>query len=185
MLNEQGKEVCRFCGESILADCGCKEETAPVRFAVFGEQRPQGSKQANAIYGRDGKPVMAGKRVVVVVREDNPKTKEWRRQVADAAAQAMEGRQLLIGGLKLEIQFYRVRPTGHFRTGKNAHLVRDSAPKYPTTKPDQLKLARAIEDALSGIVYRDDNQVVRHILAEDWGERYETLVTVTCLEKLR
>ena len=185
MLNAEGKEVCRFCGVSILVDCGCTEETAPVRFVVYGEQRPQGSKKANAVYGRDGKPVMAGKRVVVVVREDNPKTREWRRQVSDAAAQAMDGRQLLAGALKLEIQFLRVRPASHFRTGKNAHLVRDSAPKYPTTKPDQLKLARAIEDALSGIVYRDDNQVVRHILAEDWGERFETQVTVTCLEKLR
>lgn len=27
MLNEQGMEVCSFCGESILEDCGCKEET--------------------------------------------------------------------------------------------------------------------------------------------------------------
>jgi Holliday junction resolvase RusA-like endonuclease len=31
---------------------------------------------------------------------------------------------------------------------------------YPTTKPDSLKLARGAEDSLTGIIYRDDAQVI-------------------------
>ena len=31
---------------------------------------------------------------------------------------------------------------------------------YPITIPDCLKLGRAVEDSLSGIIYKDDSQVV-------------------------
>jgi Holliday junction resolvase RusA-like endonuclease len=38
------------------------------------------------------------------------------------------------------------------------------------TRPDVLKLARAAEDALTGIVWRDDSQIVHETLAKVYGE---------------
>ena len=38
--------------------------------------------------------------------------------------------------------------------------LKPSAPKHPIVKPDTTKLMRALEDALTGICWRDDTQVV-------------------------
>jgi Holliday junction resolvase RusA-like endonuclease len=37
-------------------------------------------------------------------------------------------------------------------------------------KPDVLKLARAVEDALTGILYRDDAQIVTEVLRKRYGD---------------
>ena len=61
----------------------------------------------------------------------------------------------------LKLIFFRRRPKGHYGTGRNAGLLKDSSPEYPTSKPDLDKLNRAISDALTGIVFKDDSQVVK------------------------
>jgi Holliday junction resolvase RusA-like endonuclease len=120
-----------------------------VLFVVRGKPEPGGSKTPGV--------TNSGRRFV---REANPAVKEWRRRVADAATQAMDGRALLAGELRLDVGFYLTRPKGHLGTGRNAGKVKASAPKRPTTKPDTTKLLRALEDALRGIVWADDCQVV-------------------------
>jgi Holliday junction resolvase RusA-like endonuclease len=72
----------------------------------------------------------------------------------------MEGRALFEGPLILTISIYRSRPKGHYGTGRNEGCLRMSAPFYPTTQPDTTKLVRGIEDAMTGVVYRDDAQIV-------------------------
>jgi len=54
------------------------------------------------------------------------------------------------------------RPKAHYGTGKNARMLKPSAPTEPTVKPDLIKMARAVEDAMSGIVYKDDSQVCKY-----------------------
>jgi Holliday junction resolvase RusA-like endonuclease len=44
--------------------------------------------------------------------------------------------------------FYLPRPGGHFGTGRNAGLVKNSAPLWPAVKPDLDKLERAVFDSL-------------------------------------
>lgn len=77
--------------------------------------------------------------------------------VSDAAVTAMAGRELIDGPCMLTVDFYMPRPKWHF--GKSG--LRSSAPRYPTTRPDATKLLRSTEDAMRGIVWRDDSQVVR------------------------
>ena len=74
--------------------------------------------------------------------------------------------------------FIRTRPKSHYRTGKNSHLLRDAAPTHPTVKPDVLKLARAAEDALTGILWRDVAQIIEEMLVKRFGDhpRCEILV---------
>lgn len=87
----------------------------------------------------------------------------------------MNDSALLEGPLRLSATFYLPRPKGHF--GKRG--IRPSAPKYPTTKPDCLKLGRAVEDGMIGVVYRDDAQIVQERLHKVYGEpaRCEILVS--------
>lgn len=130
-----------------------------IAFTVYGEAKPAGSKRAFT-HPHTGRPILT---------DDSGKAgKDWRRAVADAAAEAAPP-ELLRDALEVTFTFYRLRPKSHHRTGANAALLRDSAPAYPITRPDVLKLARAAEDAMSGVVYADDAQIVDEHLHKRYG----------------
>ena len=67
--------------------------------------------------------------------------------------------------------FYRRRPRGHI--GKRGLTKKGRDNPWPATKPDTTKLLRGTEDALSGIVFRDDSLVVSHWTAKEWAEESE------------
>lgn len=109
------------------------------------------------------------------VRDSAKKGAPWRRQVAQAAGEAMNGTGLLDGALELSVIFTVPRPKGHF----GVRGLRPSAPAYPTVRPDVTKLLRAVEDALTGIVWRDDSQVVCQHAYKEYGEPARADVKVT------
>lgn len=137
-----------------------------ITFYVGGIAKPAGSKRGFPIR-RGG--VFTGR---VAITDACKHTKSWQAQVKHAATEAVKEAgltQLLEGSLKLTLVFNVSRPKNHYRTGRNASMLRDSAPPFPITKPDLLKLTRAVEDALTGIVWRDDSQVVTEHLAKRFG----------------
>jgi Holliday junction resolvase RusA-like endonuclease len=129
-----------------------------VHFTVLGKPQPAGSKSAY-LNPKTGK---------INVSDSNKKSRPWKQQVAGAAADQVE--EVWTGPLALTVAFYVARPKGHYRTGRNADLLRDSAPVWPTTKPDTTKLLRAVEDALIGVLYRDDAQVVRQVVSKHYAD---------------
>jgi Holliday junction resolvase RusA-like endonuclease len=129
--------------------------TDGVAFTVYGPAQPAGSKVAGRT--KDGR---------MFVRDDAKRSRPWKTQVAQAAGEAMNGAPLFDGPLSLCVRFYMPRPKGHF--GANGLLP--SAPLYPTVRPDVTKLLRAIEDALTGIIWRDDSQVVAQHALKGYGE---------------
>jgi Holliday junction resolvase RusA-like endonuclease len=137
---------------------------------VYGEAQPAGSKRA--LYH-------SGMRYPAVV-DANPASKGWKNLVATEAAKAWDG-PLLDGPLALEVAFYRPRPAAHFGTGRNAGVVKTSAPAYPTSRPDVTKLLRGVEDALTGIVWRDDARVVRQRAEKFYGEPARVEIKVCLL----
>lgn len=136
-----------------------------IRFVVVGHSEPAGSKRAFAVR-RAGLPTGA-----VAVTDDNPKAKSWQHEVRSAAAEAMRDTPgLLDGPLSLDVRFYFTRPRGHYGTGRNAATLKPSAPRFPIVRPDTTKLVRAIEDALTGVLWRDDALVVSQVAAKLYGE---------------
>lgn len=125
--------------------------------AVYGTPEPAGSKRAFVVNGR------------ARVSDANPRSRQWKERVAQAAGEQYDG-ELIDGPLAVELTFLQPRPKGHYGTGRNAEIVKPSAPEYPVTRPDALKLARAVEDALTGVVWRDDAQIVQEYLVKDYGE---------------
>lgn len=125
-------------------------------FVVYGLAAPAGSKTI----GR-------GKAGQTFIRDASSKSAPWKRQVAQEAGEAMDGRQLFDEPLELELLFIQPRPKSHYR--RNGH-VHDWAPGAPTTKPDLTKLVRAVEDALTSVVWRDDALVVRQLVSKVYGE---------------
>jgi Holliday junction resolvase RusA-like endonuclease len=138
----------------------------PIVFTVAGKPEPAGSKRALPWRARDGR---SGTSIV----DANPKSRGWKTQVSEAAAAAFSG-ELLNGPLSVELVFEVPRPQGHF--GKHGLLA--SAPAHPTTRPDVLKLARAVEDAITGTIWRDDAQIVREVLVKTYGEQSRLTVRI-------
>jgi hypothetical protein len=144
-----------------------------ISFEAHGKPQPAGSKRAFPIRRKGGA-------IGVAVTDDNPRAKDWQAVVASAAGEAMfrlfeEGdygatRDLFHGPLGLVVVFTLRRPKGHFGTGRNAGVVKDSAPAKPVVKPDCTKLLRAVEDACTGVVWADDAQVVEQLVSKRYGE---------------
>jgi Holliday junction resolvase RusA-like endonuclease len=141
-----------------------------VQFFVRGRPQPAGSKKAFPIRRKAGGGWVATGKVAVV--DDNPKAKGWQAEVAYAGALAMEAIAVDVwdGPLGLAVTFTLRRPKGHFGTGRNARTVKSSAALWPVVKPDATKLLRAIEDALTGVVWTDDAQVVEQLATKRYGE---------------
>jgi Holliday junction resolvase RusA-like endonuclease len=140
---------------------------------VHGTPAPQGSKR---YLGRPG-----GKGVMV---ESSSKLAPWRADIRDAAMRALDGvptsayweRPLAVG-----ILFTLPRPKGHYlpaNSRRAAPELRPDAPKHPAGKPDTDKLLRAVLDALTSLVWRDDAQVVDILTRKIYGERPGVEITV-------
>ena len=107
-----------------------------MRFEVHGLPQTKGSTRALA-------------RGVVV--SDNVRLKQWEQAVGWSARAA--GASLNDGAVAVDVIFYLPRPQ---------RIRGDDA--LPITRPDLDKLVRAVLDALTGICYGDDGQVV-HLTA--------------------
>jgi Holliday junction resolvase RusA-like endonuclease len=133
-----------------------------IEFTVIGKPQTAGSKRSFPYKKTSGN-------LGVRVTDDNERSKSWQQAVRHASRDAYDG-PLLSGALRVAITFFRPRPNGHYGTGKNAGILKQSAPEYPTTRPDVLKLARCVEDALTGVIWRDDAQIVSEPLGKEFGE---------------
>lgn len=138
-----------------------------IAFTVYGIAQPAGSKRAFA-HKSTGR---------IVVVDDAKGSRAWKTDVAKAA-RAHAPAALLETPLKLEVLFVMPRPKSHHGTGRNAGVVKASAPQWPTVKPDATKLLRAVEDALTGIVWRDDAQVVVQTACKVYGDPARCEITV-------
>lgn len=126
-------------------------------FTVYGVPVPQGSLKAFHPKGCKH-PVLTS---------DNTKLKPWRQQVAEVAMIEATGRMRPTGGVEVHVDFFFDKPK--------------SAPKKvteKTTKPDIDKLLRGILDALTGIAYVDDAQVVRSSQSKQFGSPARAVIRV-------
>lgn len=95
--------------------------------------------------------------------------KKWRKQVKNTAAVYWKNK-LLECPVAMNLTFYFQRPKKHFRTGKFSHLLRNDAPRHHTVTPDTTKVTRAVEDALTGVIWKDDSQVVDQHIKKRYAE---------------
>ena len=132
-----------------------------IRFTVYARPQPQGSTNAFIPKGWD-RPV---------ITTDNSKLKPYRQAVAGVALTTMSGQPMIPRGVAVSVtcDFYFAKPP--------------SIPKrrtFPTVKPDGDKLLRATWDAMTGIVYEDDSQIVKWLGGKHYGlpERVEIVVAI-------
>jgi len=125
-------------------------------FRVYGVAQGMGSKRAFVPKGWT-RPI---------VTDTNRNLKSWQSLVAEAAGRAISERvdawRLLEGPIRLSVAFYLPRPA--------------SLPKKTianTKAIDVDKACRAIGDALSGVVYRDDRLIVELIAGKYYAAEGE------------
>lgn len=135
-----------------------------ISFFVPGVAKPAGSKRG--FMARKG-GVPTGKVMIVDACKGSA---DWKSDVRAEARKQYQG-ALLSGALFLSLCFLVRRPKGHFGTGSKCSVLKPYAPDAPTSKPDVLKLARGVEDALTGIVWVDDSQIVTERIAKRYSER--------------
>lgn len=61
--------------------------------------------------------------------------------------------------LRCILNFYCKRPKNHYKTGKNAHILKDSSPKYNINNKDLDNMVKFVLDALNDKLYTDDSLI--------------------------
>jgi len=136
--------------------------TPLVTIRVLGEPAPGGSKNAMGVKRNGRYLTYPNGAPVINMFDDSKYGPQWRKTVAVYGRIAMRGAdmEVLREAILVEADLYIPRPKGHYRTGKNAHMLRAGAPAYPACRPDATKLWRSTEDALIGIVWEADEAIV-------------------------
>lgn len=119
-----------------------------IAFTVDGTPATKGSYRAYTVKRKDGR---TGARV----DHDNKRYRPWAARVGWIARLVMAGRPPIAGPVRVDLTFRIARP-------KRTKL---SAPR-----PDGDKMERATWDAMSGVVFVDDSQVVAWSGRKEWGD---------------
>lgn len=155
--------------------------TTIVDFTVRGEAVPQGSPRAFIVgKGTDNARAQVVSGAKGRGSHGSPLAK-WRSAVARAASDAMGDRPPVNGPVALDLAFVMRRPASHHVAGDRSRPLKANAPVWCTTRPDVGKLARAVEDSLSSVVYLDDAQVVDLHPTKPYGDTPGVRIVVRVL----
>ena len=116
--------------------------------------------------------------------ESSAKVKPWRQDVKFAALATKPSGWDTTPAMALSVVFKFQRPASHL--GKNG--LRPSAPQHCTSarNGDIEKLVRSTNDALTGVLFDDDRQVVSLNATKRYcveGEQPGAIITLTTLTK--
>lgn len=90
------------------------------------------------------------------------------------------------GAVEVDVTSVFKRPKAHFGTGRNAGILKPSAPRFCTNPKDSDNLVKHAFDSMNKLIYVDDRQVVDHAGHKRWADDSEvikgkTIITVTFL----
>ena len=128
-------------------------EKTVMRYRVYGEPAPQGSKNA----------YVRGNRAILV--ESSTKVRPWRAAVI-AEIQSQPIFQFTESvGVMVTITFHMKRPKSHYGTKKGVPYVKETSPVHVKIRPDIDKLCRSTLDAItdSGLWWDDSQVSVLHV----------------------
>ena len=138
-------------------------DTRQVTFAVPGRPIPQGSLAS-----------FRHKTTGAVVTPQKARVREYRDRIAWAAKAT--GMACTDEPVRVRAVFGFARPKSHrLKSGK----LTKRAPQAHAGRPDVDKLARALLDAITGVLVVDDSQVVALDVHKQWHDLDETWVQVT------
>ena len=132
---------------------------------VHGPAASQGSKRLGRARG-SGKPMLL---------DADPRLKSWRGQMQAGMLQTAPPAPL-DAPVRVRISVDVPRPRTHYGTGRNAGVLKATAPSLPMSGRDLDKIARACLDAGTGIWWRDDSRVVTLEVNRTYQDRERVVV---------
>ncbi len=128
-----------------------------ISFYVAGEPKPAGSKRA----------VIKNGKIVIF---DTAKNRQWKKDVGTVAKIAMK-------------KFGINKPIEQPVCMKLRFDLKKSAKhNKPVVKPDLTKLVRCVEDAMTGIVYKDDALIIEQHCFKQYADKPGVHITIKTLE---
>ena len=115
--------------------------------------------------------------------ESSNRVKPWRQDIKHAAERLLPKEWHAILPMRIKVSFLFARPQSHYRA--NGQL-KPSAPQHCTARIGDLdKLVRALCDALQGLCYLDDSQIIEinaHRRYASIDERPSAIVTIEAFD---
>ena len=105
---------------------------------------------------------------------------EWRETVAIVVGSAVS--EPIEGPVRLSLAFFFPRPKSHYGTGKNSDVVKASAPVHHAQKPDIDNVIKSTLDAMNGVLYGDDKQVIQLRAEKRWAHQPDQSGLALCIE---
>jgi Holliday junction resolvase RusA-like endonuclease len=115
----------------------------------------------------------------------SPALVDWQKKVEDAARVAMFAEPIVLGPVVLNIEFYRVTPYGSTPGDFWTVPVVERGGQYRkpgSSQPDLTNLVKGTEDAIAGVVFGNDVQVVESRTTRIYGPLDGARITVHALE---
>ena len=73
--------------------------------------------------------------------------------------------------LRCVLNFYCKRPKIHYKSGKNAHILKDTSPKYNINNKDLDNMVKFVLDALNDKLYTDDSLIFEISCSKMYSEK--------------
>ena len=134
----------------------------PIRIEVLGTPVPEGSTKAIPYKSKDGATKVA------IMHNKSSELMDWRYRIAKEYREN-GGTYTEQYGIDIHVEFFFTRPKS-VKAEKRPNM---------TVKPDVDKLLRAVMDALTGVAYKDDSQVVSVTAVKRYGK--ENDVDCACI----
>lgn len=115
----------------------------PISFTVYGKPLTEGSVSNFPYKKKDGRMG------VRTVHQKGSELYAWRNAIAEGFL--LNGGKMTEQAVFVDVEFVFIRPKS----------VSERKRPYMIVKPDVDKLIRAVLDALTGVAYKDDSQVIR------------------------
>jgi len=131
---------------------------------ILGDPKAQGRPRACAF----------GKHARMYERKQDKAAKHTLAVIARLRAP----KELLRGPLRVDIRLYFARPQAHYGSGRNRGVVKPLAPLWHTSRPDRDNLDKLVLDALTGVFWRDDNQVCAGEITKQYSDRPRTEIGI-------
>ncbi len=149
-----------------------------ISIEVLGEPAPKGSMRAMLMRG---KPIL----VPGGTSTNQKKLRAWANAIKARVGEQLGERSeplYVEQPLRVSLLFKLPRPANHF----GAKGLLPHAPAHPMAcKDDVDKLARAVLDALTGVLYDDDGRIAVLQVEKQWGEpaRQGVVITIDTLTR--
>jgi len=149
-----------------------------IRIAAIGQPNEpadwaQEIRQMNEVLAASKKKIFA---VIYEDKKDKAAKLVVVRHVKDKAP-----KELLEGPLRVDLHFYFRRPLSHYGTGRNAGVLKHTAPTRQTTKVDRDNLDKLILDALTGIFWKNDSRVCEGWIQKRYSDNPRTEIYIKLL----